>query len=413
MAKQTINVGTIANDGTGDPLRDAMIKVNDNTDEIYGNNIVFINSASDFPTAVSNVITLVADTNYRISGEIDIIADRFDTSAGGITLYGVNANVDKITTTNTGALFTGASVRCMNLGVTVTSGSVFDMSGLGVIALNSFFVLGCTTLGTVNATGLFSWLNSNITALSTSGILFTGVCRTILIRSNSFSNFDGTAIDLGTATASMIRIDANRLSGNVGSTSIDLAPTSANIIALGEGWIVNNLFNGDGTASVGSNVGDDSWTYHDNAGLPNSFRGGDGHILGNATETVIGTISTPVPVNFNASFVADIESSFTVATDGCITYTGATPINISGTATIFGDSATGNNVAYRYYFAKNGTIDIGSVSQEEYDSSDPHSTPIAYIAQLVNGDEVCLYVENITNTTNLTVETCSIHIIGF
>ena len=36
MAKQTINIGTTANDGTGDQLRDAFDKVNDNTDEIYG-----------------------------------------------------------------------------------------------------------------------------------------------------------------------------------------------------------------------------------------------------------------------------------------------------------------------------------------------------------------------------------------
>jgi hypothetical protein len=35
MAKQTINLGTSANDGTGDPLRDALDKVNDNFDEVY------------------------------------------------------------------------------------------------------------------------------------------------------------------------------------------------------------------------------------------------------------------------------------------------------------------------------------------------------------------------------------------
>lgn len=35
MAKETINVGTIPNDGTGDPLRDAMIKSNNNFNEIY------------------------------------------------------------------------------------------------------------------------------------------------------------------------------------------------------------------------------------------------------------------------------------------------------------------------------------------------------------------------------------------
>ena len=35
MAKQTINVGSAPNDGTGDQLRDALIKVNENFDELY------------------------------------------------------------------------------------------------------------------------------------------------------------------------------------------------------------------------------------------------------------------------------------------------------------------------------------------------------------------------------------------
>lgn len=35
MAQQTINIGTVANDGTGDPLRDAFDKSNDNFTELY------------------------------------------------------------------------------------------------------------------------------------------------------------------------------------------------------------------------------------------------------------------------------------------------------------------------------------------------------------------------------------------
>ena len=35
MAKQTINIGSTANDGTGDGLRDAFDKCNDNFTELY------------------------------------------------------------------------------------------------------------------------------------------------------------------------------------------------------------------------------------------------------------------------------------------------------------------------------------------------------------------------------------------
>lgn len=40
MAKQTVGIGTFADDGTGDPLRTAFEKLNDNFDEVYGNNFV-------------------------------------------------------------------------------------------------------------------------------------------------------------------------------------------------------------------------------------------------------------------------------------------------------------------------------------------------------------------------------------
>ena len=35
MAKQTINIGATANDGTGDALRTAFDKINDNFTEVY------------------------------------------------------------------------------------------------------------------------------------------------------------------------------------------------------------------------------------------------------------------------------------------------------------------------------------------------------------------------------------------
>lgn len=43
MPRQEINIGAIANDGTGDPIRECWIKVNQMTDEIYttfGNGVV-------------------------------------------------------------------------------------------------------------------------------------------------------------------------------------------------------------------------------------------------------------------------------------------------------------------------------------------------------------------------------------
>ena len=46
MAKQVINIGTVANDGTGDTVRDAFDKVNDNFTELYSDDAGDVNSVN-------------------------------------------------------------------------------------------------------------------------------------------------------------------------------------------------------------------------------------------------------------------------------------------------------------------------------------------------------------------------------
>jgi hypothetical protein len=60
MAKQIINVGTIANDGTGDKVRDAFIKVNSNFGELYdegGANITVNNPVTSTETTLDEALS--------------------------------------------------------------------------------------------------------------------------------------------------------------------------------------------------------------------------------------------------------------------------------------------------------------------------------------------------------------------
>lgn len=63
MAKQDLNIGAAPNDGTGDPLRDAMDKVNDNFNEIYtalgGNTVSNIVSGGVIDYTGSNKLTFL------------------------------------------------------------------------------------------------------------------------------------------------------------------------------------------------------------------------------------------------------------------------------------------------------------------------------------------------------------------
>ena len=74
MAKQTIGIGTSANDGTGDPLRTAFDKCNDNFTELY-DATGFVNNAT---TTALSLATLNSTYPSAVQGfrvfALDIIA---------------------------------------------------------------------------------------------------------------------------------------------------------------------------------------------------------------------------------------------------------------------------------------------------------------------------------------------------
>lgn len=72
MAKQVINIGTIANDGTGDPLRDAFDKANDNFNELYANWEMTV-AVSDETTALT---AGTAKVKFRMSRAVTLTAVR-------------------------------------------------------------------------------------------------------------------------------------------------------------------------------------------------------------------------------------------------------------------------------------------------------------------------------------------------
>jgi len=71
MAKQTINIGSAANDGTGDPLRTAFTKTNENFTELYNDMSSY--SASDASDWANTAPTTVGDAIDRLAAAIKII----------------------------------------------------------------------------------------------------------------------------------------------------------------------------------------------------------------------------------------------------------------------------------------------------------------------------------------------------
>jgi len=135
MARQLVGIGSSANDGTGDTLRDGIDKVNDNFIEIYGK----IGDGTTIGTFTTTGITSTGDFTINSSADIILDADGGDIFfKDGITIFGsatnTSGNLIIKSGTTTAATFSGADVT---LAGTVGSGAI---TSTGVITGTGFTI---------------------------------------------------------------------------------------------------------------------------------------------------------------------------------------------------------------------------------------------------------------------------------
>ena len=159
MTQQIINVGAAANDRTGDSWRDAFIKVNANTSELYtsvANNVVVINSEADFPVQDASTITLSKNFLYFIGSPVST-AKSFN--GDGINILGLGITPDaQLTYTGVGVMFamTNGLINIRNLIFDCPNGTIFSMSGSGGPGVDSQLLVtssrcfSCMNIGTLN-----------------------------------------------------------------------------------------------------------------------------------------------------------------------------------------------------------------------------------------------------------------------
>jgi len=144
-----IDVGTSANDGTGDALRDAFIKVNSNTPD----NLIVVKSASDFGVIDST-------KQYFLAGNIDMGTTSIDLSGGkDISIRGADYNVSGLFSKEDNyTLFTGAdagNINMFDIGIEISGANskVYDVTGntgFEAIELTRINYNNCTSLGTID-----------------------------------------------------------------------------------------------------------------------------------------------------------------------------------------------------------------------------------------------------------------------
>jgi hypothetical protein len=275
MAKQTINIGSSANDKTGDPLRTAFNKINENFTELYG--------ASPFGQQVTisgNQISANesnADLVLSGSGTGGVVAsavriDGTSLSSSDSTQINVNENLDvggNITAsgniTATGDIFANGNINLGNASSDQTKVvGVFEADN---IQIDGTTITTNTTNGSVTITGNATGgvvvenltINDNtISSPSNSDIVIepggTGdvVLSALRINGTTLDSSDSSAITLGEA------VDiTGALTGTSGSFSTTLAVTGATTLT-GATTINNSLTANSVTtntiASNGSNA---------------------------------------------------------------------------------------------------------------------------------------------------------------
>ena len=207
MARQVINVGTTANDGTGDSIRNAYVKCNDNFSELYANTVAptfLTNGTSNIGIAESNgnvTVTIANLSNVAIFSQTSLELD--------------------------GNLIANGNISGSSLSLTGSVSSSLIPTGNGVLNLgsatnrwNDLFLSGDTlTLGPIvlksPSDGVFSVLKSD------------GVTPALI--SGNLSATDLTASGAITATG-------NITGGNLSATDI-----TASGFFIGDGGFLSNV----------------------------------------------------------------------------------------------------------------------------------------------------------------------------
>ena len=321
MARQTINIGSSANDGTGDPLRTAFDKINDNFVELYGSDGDSNTLASNLDVNGHNIISSRSNEDIRIlpAGTGGVVASAV--RIAGTTISSDDSSqitiAENIQTTGTlnvagAATITGATTLSTSLalasGATVT----------GILDEDNMATNSATQLATQQS--IKAYVDSQVTAqdLDLAGDSGTGA---VDLDSQSLTIAGGTGLTsvAGSQTVTL-NIDATvaTLTGSQTLTNKTLTNPTINAATMTGAVAIDGVTIDDNTIKANAS----------NADLELDGSGtGQTKILANAT--VVGTLNT-----------ADITTTGNTTVSGALT-TGSFAVgdlNIIADGTITSDT---------------------------------------------------------------------------
>jgi hypothetical protein len=204
MARQNINIGSSANDGTGDPLRTAFDKINDNFIELYGTDGDSNTLAGNLDINGWNIISSRSNEDIRIlpAGTGGVVASAVriagtTISSDDSTQITIAENIQTTGTLNVSGAATLSTSLALASGATVTS--ILDEDAMGSDS--------ATALATQQS--IKAYVDSQVTAQDLDFQGDSGGALSVDLDSQTFTIAGGTGIDTaGSGQTLTINIDS-------------------------------------------------------------------------------------------------------------------------------------------------------------------------------------------------------------
>ena len=423
MAQQIVNIGTVANDRTGDTWRDAFDKSNDNFTELYGglnSKLVTVSQESDFPNQDATSIYLDPGLTY-----IPLIS--FSHSKGIVFQGGQIRGLGKaqgvtLTYTGIGSQFsaTNFNMNIQEIAISASSGSHYSFTNTGNsgIVLRAITSTGAVSQGTITgATSINIDRYTLQAATGTSGFLYAGSSGVILIQTSVTIGAPSGYIshDLGSATFLGVKFDqffqdTVTFGNNAGSVAVAGLINSGNV-NTGDLLTVDTC-NFTGLTSSFTNISpsDVRWDFMNSPPFSNSSKEADVFLTSSQTVT-IGSAGVFVAIN-GTNWLSDIAERFTTTTAGVITFIGERDAKflVSSACTVekSGGGADELSVGISLNDVVTGNSFTKTLSTTQ--NSTPTSVPVFRLVSLSQNDTIQLYVANITFATDIIVSKANVSI---
>jgi hypothetical protein len=329
MARQIINIGTTANDGTGDPLRTAFDKINDNFVELYGadNNLNTLDANLD----VNNYAITTGVTN----GHITITPN----GTGNINLGSITINGSTISANDSTQITVAENIQ--------TTGTL-NVDGAATLSTSLTLASGATVTAVLDEDGMAS---NSATALATQQSIKAYVDAQVTAQDLDFACDDSTTLSIDLDSESLQFSGGNGITTAGSNNTVTIAIDTGTVVTLNDTQTLTNKTLTAPTITSPTLTGpitidnlsldDNIISTSSNADL-NLNPGGTGSIQLQANTEVTGTLTTDdITTDGNQTITGNLTTGGTLTVQGTViadTFTtnsnGDITIDPAGTGTI-------------------------------------------------------------------------------